>query len=120
MLEAIANRRFASKSDLEPRNRPIPPGDQGAAPELDASDLTVGDPASLYSPAPVARHTWEASDSLTISADRRTLTINSIRVGDTQPFADQIRVILAPEPSPAVLLLMGFVGLSLRQRIRSR
>jgi hypothetical protein len=92
----------------------------GAAAELDASDLAVGDPSSSYTPAPTARHTWEASDSLTISADRRTLTIDSLRVGSTQPWADQIRVIFAPEPNPAVLLLLGFVGLSLRERVRSR
>jgi len=92
----------------------------GDAPELDASDAIVGDPASLYGPAPVARQTWENADSLTISADRRTLTINSLRVGASQAFADQIRVILAPEPTPAMLLLMGLIGLSLRERIRSR
>ncbi len=93
----------------------------GTVSELDASDF-LGDPFSTYLPTPAARNTWEGSDLLTISADRRTLTIDSLRVGTATTYADQIRVIVAtPEPGTAVLLASGLVALSAsRRRATSR
>ncbi len=88
----------------------------GATPELDASDAPLGDPASLYLPAPSARHTWETDDILSISADRRTLTIERLRVGASQPFADQVRVLVAPEPGSALLALASLLGLAVLGR----
>jgi hypothetical protein len=82
-------------------------------PQLTDSDW-VGDPNSLYSPPPKARWVMEPHDQITLENDRRTLVIDSLRVGK-QGFGDQIRIITSPEtivPEPAVAGLVVFAGFS--------
>ncbi len=88
-------------------------GTQG---ELDASDPTLGVATTSYPTGVNARGYWENSDSLTLSADRRTLTFNNMRVANN--FSDQLRLILASEPPMAALL--GLAALALGVRARGR
>jgi hypothetical protein len=88
----------------------------GIATDLDASD-SLGDPFTIYLPVPAARQIWESEDILTISADRRTLTLDSLRVGSATTYADQIRVIVAtPEPGTAALMASGLAVLAASRR----
>ena len=85
---------------------------------LNTSDSLVGNPLSTYSPYPEQRGFWEGWDQFTLSEDQMTLTINSVRVGTTLQYADQIRIITAPEPTTGLLLmgLLSFAGLSRKRR----
>ena len=88
-------------------------------PALTDSDW-LGDPDSIYTPAPEARWTLEpADDRITLSNDYHTLIFDALRVGSDRPYADQIRIITASNsiPEPMVLGLVnlfgfGFIGLN--------
>ncbi|MEM7411837.1 MAG: PEP-CTERM sorting domain-containing protein [Myxococcota bacterium] len=82
----------------------------GSDPELNSSDAGLGAPGTAYPTGVSGRDTWEAADSITLSADRLTLTIDNFRVFDG--FTDQLRVIVVPEASTGSLLALGFVGLA--------
>lgn len=90
---------------------------------LDASDSILGAPGSTYPPAgDFFRGTSELTsggDIVTLSSDRRTLTIQS-RVSQIAGFSgiDQLRIVTAtvPEPSTAWLIAIGLLGAGLRSR----
>ena len=88
----------------------------GAAALLDLSDSVVGDPGSYYTPPPSAREFWETNDVFTISSDKLTLTIDCIQVGSSLPYADQLRVLVVPEPGSVLLLGLGALGLVLYRK----
>jgi hypothetical protein len=83
---------------------------------LDASDAILGAPGTAYPTGELARGAEESStelDAITLSADRRTLTVALRTLGR----ADQIRVVTAsslvvptaptPEPTSVVMLVVG-------------
>jgi len=85
--------------------------------QLGATDTTFGASGTTYT-SPNGRG-MESSDLFTISADRRTLTIRSLRVGAA--FVDDLRVIVNPEPGTFALFGLGVLalgGLITRRRKR--
>ncbi len=87
---------------------------------LDDTDDLLGNPATAYPGAGneplrgLELDTNTNRDGITLSADRRTLTIDYAGVGNS---ADQMRI-LVPEPATAALLAAG--GLMLMRRRRPR
>jgi hypothetical protein len=99
------------------------------APRLNESDSVLGAPGTAYPTGELARGVEESStelDAVTLSADRRTLTVALRTLGK----ADQLRVVTAsslvvpaaptPEPTSVVMLVVGagISALGLRRRVR--
>jgi hypothetical protein len=99
------------------------------APRLNESDSVLGAPGTAYPTGELARGVEESStelDAVTLSADRRTLTVALRTLGK----ADQLRVVTAsslvvpaaptPEPTSVVMLVVGagISALGLRRRGR--
>ena len=109
----VANRRDLAGSIVF--DRPVL-GIIGSDPELDASDAILGSPSTFYPTGTSGRDTWEGGDSITLSADRMTLTIHTFRVFND--YTDQIRILVLPEADTGALLGLGLVGLGWHRKRR--
>jgi PEP-CTERM motif-containing protein len=69
-------------------------------PQFAASNAVLGHPGTLYS---AAGYSLDPGDVLTLSPDRRTVSINF----SSAPAADNLRIITAPIPEPGTLVLLG-------------
>jgi len=93
---------------------------------LDDTDAQLGNPGTLYATGDGTRGleigaTRQNPDYLSISADRRTITVDLVLAGVG---LDQIRLVtVIPEPSSAMLASLAVLGLSwrsVRRRVRLR
>jgi hypothetical protein len=87
-------------------------------------DFEVGAPGTAYAPPPLGFGLELADDSVTLSADRSTVSFSLLTGnGDDTGGEDQIRIITAvntvPEPASIVLMMSGacFLALVRRKRI---
>jgi hypothetical protein len=85
---------------------------------LNATDPILGHPGTLYPTGTDPERGYENDgDSVTLSADRRTLTLHVDVIGPS----DQLRVLTAvPEPSTLALLGLGAFGLAASRWRRKR